>query len=73
MKITKTLYFTTVVYSHDNSTETITFDGKLNVVKATKQLHKTLGTLDFYISKLDTYKEVYSCDVKDFLSVAEKI
>ena len=73
MNITKTLYFTTVVYSHDNSTEAITFDGKLNVVKATKQLHKTLGTFDFYITDLETYKEVYSCDIKDFLSVAHKI
>lgn len=73
MKITKTLYFTTVEYNHNNSTNIITFDGKLNVVKATKQLSKVLEKTDFYITKLETYKEVYSCDVQDFLSVAEKI
>lgn len=73
MNITKTLYFTTVEYNYNNSTNIITFDGKLNVVKATKQLSKVLEKTDFYITKLESYKEVYSCDVQDFLTVAEKI
>lgn len=73
MKITKTLYFTTVNYNHKNQEDCITFVGKLNIVKATKNLAKELGSNDFYITNLETYKEVYSCDKEDFLSVAHKI
>ena len=73
MNITKTLYFTTVNYKHENQEDCITFEGKLNIVKATKNLAKELGSNAFYITNLETYKEVYSCDIEDFLSVAHKI
>lgn len=73
MNITKTLYFTTVNYKHENQENCRTFAGKLNIVKATKYLAKELASNDFYITNLETYKEVYACDLSDFISVAKKI
>lgn len=73
MNITKTLYFTTVNYKHENQEDCITFTGKLNIVKATKNLAKELGSSDFYITDLEVFKEVYACNIFDFMSVAKKI
>ena len=73
MNITKTLYFTTVNYKHENQENCITLEGKLNIVKATKNLAKELGLSDFYITDLEVFKEVYACDIYDFMAVAKKI